>query len=278
MVVASLALFLAIGGVTYAIAVPFNSVGTKQLKKNAVTSAKIKNAAVTGAKITNGAVTGVKVGADSLTGAQILESSLGKVPSSQNADNAANAAHAVNADSATSATNATKAAKVDSLQTIGSFKKITATDGGSQTAARAAAPEVPLFQFGALSVYAKCFNDTSGPTTYAEAYIRTTIDGSVYNTSLGVTAALFGQNTQTYLNTNSPEAHPTLGDRRLFSATVAANNTYSNNGGVRFTAAAPDGSALQGVMTAYVKNGNPANGNGIFGAGNVCIVTGFTTG
>ena len=43
-VVATLALFIALGGVSYAaIKIPNNSVGTKQLKKNAVTSKKVKN-------------------------------------------------------------------------------------------------------------------------------------------------------------------------------------------------------------------------------------------
>ena len=43
-VVATLALFIALGGVSYAaIQIPKNSVGTKQLKKNAVTSKKVKN-------------------------------------------------------------------------------------------------------------------------------------------------------------------------------------------------------------------------------------------
>lgn len=85
--IALLALFIALGGTTYAastIVLPKNSVGTKQLKKNAVTSVKIKN--------------------NQVTGADVKESSLGKVPSAANAD------HATSADSATNATNATNAA------------------------------------------------------------------------------------------------------------------------------------------------------------------------
>jgi len=43
-VVATMALFIALGGVSYAaIKIPNNSVGTKQLKQNAVTSKKVKN-------------------------------------------------------------------------------------------------------------------------------------------------------------------------------------------------------------------------------------------
>ena len=56
-VVATLALFIAIGGASAFAASQLgkNTVGSKQLKKNAVTTAKIKNRAVTGAKL-SGAV------------------------------------------------------------------------------------------------------------------------------------------------------------------------------------------------------------------------------
>lgn len=72
MVVACLALIVALGGTSYAaVRLPANSVGTKQLKK--------------------GAVTGVKVKSNTLTGTQINESRLGKVPSAGSADTAASA-------------------------------------------------------------------------------------------------------------------------------------------------------------------------------------------
>jgi hypothetical protein len=80
--IALLALFIALGGTTFAastIVLPANSVGAKQLKKNAVINKKIKANAVTGSKVKN----------DSLKGADILESSLGKVPSAASADDAA---------------------------------------------------------------------------------------------------------------------------------------------------------------------------------------------
>jgi hypothetical protein len=69
MVVACLALLVALGGTSYAaIKLPANSVGTKQLKR--------------------GAVTGVKVKSNTLTGTQINESRLGQVPSATTATSA----------------------------------------------------------------------------------------------------------------------------------------------------------------------------------------------
>jgi hypothetical protein len=61
-VVATLALFLALGGATAVAASQLgkNSVGSKQLKKNSVTTAKIKNGAVTQAKIATSAQNALK--------------------------------------------------------------------------------------------------------------------------------------------------------------------------------------------------------------------------
>jgi hypothetical protein len=99
--VAYLALFISLGGTTYAAtSLPANSVGAKQLRKNAVLTSKIKDGAVTEAKIADNAVTGANVTDDSLTGADILEASLGKVPSATAADTAASAARATDAQDA----------------------------------------------------------------------------------------------------------------------------------------------------------------------------------
>jgi hypothetical protein len=82
-VVATLALFIAVGGASAFAASQLgkNTVGTKQLKKNSVTTAKIKKEAVTGAKVKKG----------TLTGTQINASTLGTVPTA-NAANSANTA------------------------------------------------------------------------------------------------------------------------------------------------------------------------------------------
>jgi hypothetical protein len=80
-VIATIALFIALGGSAYAFHLGRNSVGSKQLKMNAVTTAKIKEEAVTGAKVAKGTITGT----------QINLSTLGTVPSATDAHNAANA-------------------------------------------------------------------------------------------------------------------------------------------------------------------------------------------
>lgn len=92
-VIATLALFLALGGGAYAATqLPKNSVGSKQLKKNSVTAAKIQKGAVNPSKIS-----GI------LSGSQVDASSLGAVPKATQAASATTATSSNHADVATSA-------------------------------------------------------------------------------------------------------------------------------------------------------------------------------
>jgi len=65
-VIATIALFVALGGAAVAAGLPKNSVGTKQIKRGAVTAAKIKRGAVTSGKIGPQAVTAGKLGANAV--------------------------------------------------------------------------------------------------------------------------------------------------------------------------------------------------------------------
>jgi hypothetical protein len=77
--IALLALFVALGGTSYAaVSLPKNSVGTGQLKADAVRSGKINKGAVTRAKIRNGAVNSRKVKNGSLRAADFASGQLPK--------------------------------------------------------------------------------------------------------------------------------------------------------------------------------------------------------
>ncbi len=65
-VIATIALFVALGGAAVAAGLPRNSVGTNQLKRGAVTAAKIRKQAVTGGKIAAGAVGPGKIGPNAI--------------------------------------------------------------------------------------------------------------------------------------------------------------------------------------------------------------------
>lgn len=106
--VAYLALFVALGGTSYAaVQVPKNSVTSKQVKNNTLKSADLKNGK---------GVRGIDVASDSLGGAAIAESSLGEVPAAARASVAANAENAVNAANAANAQHATTATNSDNAQ------------------------------------------------------------------------------------------------------------------------------------------------------------------
>lgn len=93
-VVSTVCLFLLLGGVAYAgTQLAKGSVGTNQLKAEAVTKGKLHPNAVNSKKVVD----------NSLTGEDINAGTLGKVPSAANAENATNAGHATNADTAANA-------------------------------------------------------------------------------------------------------------------------------------------------------------------------------
>lgn len=145
-VVATLALFIALGGVSWAaVKLPKNSVGSKQIKKNAVTSAKIKKNSIVSSKIKNGAI----------QGSDINLGSLGKVPSAVIADSAADAFQ--------------KTIRVNSSATA-----------ATENSGRDAATPVELVTIGAFTVYAKCFYDSVQNRVFGEMYIRSSIDGAIW--------------------------------------------------------------------------------------------------
>jgi hypothetical protein len=80
-VVATLALFIALGGASYAaVTLPRNSVGTAQLKKNAVTATKVRNGAITGAKMKPGTITAKRIKRGAITRRELNLGKLGALP------------------------------------------------------------------------------------------------------------------------------------------------------------------------------------------------------
>lgn len=75
-VIASLALFVAFGGVAVAAGLPKNSVGPNQLKRGAVTAAKIRKGAVKTAKLGQGAVTAGKLAPGSVSAGNIVNGTI----------------------------------------------------------------------------------------------------------------------------------------------------------------------------------------------------------
>lgn len=82
-VIATMALFIALGGVAVAAGLPKNSVGPKQIKRGAVTAAKIRKQAVTAAKLApqsviNGKLAANSVGPGNIGNGAVTTAKLGK--------------------------------------------------------------------------------------------------------------------------------------------------------------------------------------------------------
>jgi hypothetical protein len=251
-IMSAVAVFIALSGIAVAAGLPKNSVGKKQLKSNAVTTAKIKkNAvtakkikknAVTGAKIAGGAVTTAKLGAKAVTGANI-------------ADGTITGANVANESLTTE--------KISDVAVKGATR-VAATSAGSVEAARAAAPAIPLLASGPLSVYAKCFTDTTGPTTYAEVYAGSSVAGAIF---VGNSDSLEGE---PFLNPATPED-----ERQIYTNSVSANS--ASGWRTIYQLAAPGGASLAGEVALYAKNGTLSEGDGVYGGGDACLFSGFAT-
>ena len=154
LVISCVALFVSLSGVSYGVATGFidsreiknNSVASADVRNNTLRTFDIRNNEVRGFDIRNSTIQGRDIAFNTLTGADINESSLGKVPSSTQADNAA---------------------AVTTLKTI-----------APMTIAEGAAP-VTLVSHGSLTLTAACVD--SGGSTVAQVRVQSTEDGSAGN-------------------------------------------------------------------------------------------------
>jgi hypothetical protein len=222
-----LALFVALGGVSYAaVALPKNSVGPKQLKKGAVTRAKIANSAVNGAKVAS----------NSLTGADIRSSTLGQVPSAVFAGSAGSANTATNAGHANTANTATNAGHANTANTAARAGDANLL-GGSTAADFFPASKVrtfnvklafgqtqALFSAGTLSFSATCTENQTGPNSaanqdFVELIVATSQNGGILTNGSG--GGLNGPGAGGFLDTNTLEA-----DRVVAWVAAATGNPF----------------------------------------------------
>ena len=247
LVISFIALAIAISGT--AVALPGkNTVKTDDIKKLAITTKKLADGAVTTAKLQDLAVTSAKLAANSVDGGKVVPGSL------------------TGEDIADNSIGDSKLSEVEIIG--GSFIRATATDGADEAAARAAAPEIALFEKGQLELYAKCFRNAAADETRVEVYGRTSANGAILD---GQDNLPGGPAAADFLNTATPEL-----ERQLDTEDIAgADASYNEN---EFTVASPDGTALNGQLGLGVKNGNLAGGNGVYGDGNVCLIQGTVLG
>ena len=152
---------------------------------------------------------------------------------------------------------------------IGDYKvsgmiRVAATDGADADAARTAAPETPIFEKGDLDLYAKCYRDTGAGEIFGGIFIRTKTAGAIVD---GPSTVLEGGPTAAdFLNPDTLEE-----DREVAGESTTGSVSFTNGDNDVFRAFAPDDTALTGAVAVAVKQGDLAAGNGVYGAGNVCL-------
>ncbi|MDX6587709.1 MAG: hypothetical protein QOI31_2182 [Solirubrobacterales bacterium] len=121
-----IAIYLAVGGISWAAGLPQNSVKSKHIKDGQVKTNDLADGSVVALKLADGSVTTAKIADDAVTGAKVDESTLAQVPSAAQADTA------TQADAATTAGDADK---LDNLDSTDLQKRVT-TDCGASAAIR----------------------------------------------------------------------------------------------------------------------------------------------
>jgi hypothetical protein len=99
LVIACVALFVSLGGVSYGVATGFidsreiknNTIRSKDVRNNTLRTFDVRNNEIRGFDIRNSTIQGRDVAFDTITGADVSEGSLGKVPSAGTADSATTA-------------------------------------------------------------------------------------------------------------------------------------------------------------------------------------------
>jgi len=262
--VALLALIVAIGGT----AVAANKIGTNQIKNKAVTKKKIAKKAVSTNRLAAKAVQKGKIAPDAVNMYKIADGAVetpaiagGAVDNSKLADSAV--------DGSKVESESLDDSKISDYKVLGgdSFLVVTATDGPTVDAARAAAPENPLYQAGPLEIYAKCFRDTVTDQLRGEIYARTSEDFSIME---GTDDLPGGPLATDFLNTTTLET-----DRQLDTQSVTGPGASYNED--ENLIGAPDSTALQNLTGIGVKNG-PSAANGPYGPGNACVFQGASFG
>jgi hypothetical protein len=139
LIVACVALFCSLSGVSYGVATGF--IDSREIKNNTIRAKDIRNGQVTSADLRN----------DNVSGVDVNESSLGKVPSAASADSAAKATNATKAATAGVAGHATTASNASNADAVGGVRERTIN-----VRRNAGTPFTNVFSFGGLVIDVEC--------------------------------------------------------------------------------------------------------------------------
>lgn len=228
-IIASVALFVSLGGVTYAAA----TIGTKQLKTGAVTRAKIKNRAVSASKLANNAVVTQKLATGAVTPTKLRTGAVtaGKL-----------------ADGAIQPSNLQNGAVTESK--LGS---------GAVSESKLGAGAVSESKLGAGAV-------TSGKLGAGAVGGAAIADGAITSGKLAAGAAVVGRGTQAVTRDEVPAGQSVtlftltgLGQIQAACAAGVATTSFTNSSGVAVNVQAT-GIDNGAPDVPFVERSNPATG------------------
>ena len=213
MIVALVALFVSLSGVSYGVATGFidsrelknNEVRSVDVRNNTLRTRDLRNNEVRGIDLRNSTVRGIDVGLNALGGDDINESSLGKVPTAANADTANNAANAT---------------AVSTLRII------------QRTSVAQGAADATLVTHGPLTLSGEC-SASMGGNTAARVQVRTTEANSAAGSR----------------DFPWPDLDPGASENLVVADDAAAGDPSVASSEV--FASAPSGRGLTGVIAAY---------------------------
>jgi hypothetical protein len=208
-----------------------------------VTTPKLHRNAVTTQKIRNGAVTNAKL-------------AYGAVSATKLGPDAVTGANVVDGSLTTA-----DLGDVNPLPRTA----IAATPGADFERARLAAPVAQLLSRGAVSIYAKCFTDSEENRIWAVVYAGTLQPGSLLTSDVDELAG------GPFLNPSTEE-----NDREVASASATEDSAGGSHSS--FGIAAADGTSVTGEVAVFAKNGTLSDGDGPYGPGSACVVSGYEVG
>jgi hypothetical protein len=214
------------------------SIKGNRIKDGGVKAKQIADATITDKKIADATITGQKLADATITGKQVADDGL----SDKN---------------------------ISDYDVIGdgSFVKLTATEAPTLAGALAAAPETVLFSKGQLTIYAKCYRDTTAGEIEGGIYARTSANGAILQGDSNLPSG-----DAVLLDTNTAEADRGI---QTTSTTVADAGNVAEVESVLIGA---DGTDLQILSHVATKQGTFPGGNGAYGDGNVCLFGGEISG
>jgi hypothetical protein len=204
LVIACIALFVSLGGVSYGVATGFidsreirnNTISSGDVRNNTLRTFDIRNNEVRGFDIRNSSIQGRDIAFNTLTGADIAEDSLGQVPAAASADSAS---------------------AVTVLKTI------------APTTVAEGAAAVTLATHGPLTLTAVCA--ANGVSTEARLYVQTTEAGSAGGGEFDDPGIDPGDGPVLLAQVvDAPAAPRTVDDRALFASAPSAKGLTAQFG------------------------------------------------